>query len=87
MHVRDIHVEMCNRERSEGREGLSKQWSEDPLVVSFDAVVGADGFAAAATGDADEGAVGARRIIFAAWRFFTGSGIDDGLEARVEGFE
>src|SRR4051812_27469052 len=43
----------------------SVEGREDPAVVSFDAVVGNDGVAAAAAGDADEGAVAGDRTLLA----------------------
>src|ERR671938_140507 len=41
--------------RVRGEKVLLEEGSEDPVVVSFDAVVGDDGIALAATHDADEG--------------------------------
>src|SRR5205085_827661 len=47
--------------------------SENPFVVSLDAVVGDDGVAAAAAGDSNELTGRVCRCVFAAWRFFCSS--------------
>ncbi len=51
--------------------------SEDPTVVTLNAVVTENGTAAAAAGDADERTRGVFRIVFAARRFLYSSGVED----------
>ena len=57
-------------------------WSEDPSIMTFDTVVGNDGVATTATGDADEWPSRVRSVIFAAGGLFCASGVEDVREHR-----
>src|SRR5215207_9488068 len=59
--ARDSFNRVARRGASSSEEGR-----EDPAVVSFDAVVGDDGLAAAAARHADEGAAAGERVVLAA---------------------
>ena len=64
------------------RDALPEVRSEDPLIVAINAVVGDDGSAFAATGDADELHGSVFRCVFAARRFFFGVGIENIRDER-----
>ena len=61
----------------------SEERREDPLVVSLNSIVGDDGVAPTATGDADERSRNIRGTVFAARRIFAASQIENSAEASL----